>query len=95
MIGRGTRQMNATLESYEEPLRRIADEFMASLAVKGARKQVGKKPLGRVQEYLDELEHCTEKLTKVLLKVKELVIVTALISVFLWGVIDLFIRLGV
>ena len=77
-----------TLESYKEPLRRIADELMAS------RKPVEKKPLSRVQEYLEELEHCTEKLTSVLLKVKDLAIVAALLSLFLWEVIKFFIRLG-
>jgi len=88
MPGRGIRQMKS-LESYDEPLRRIVDELMAS------REHIEKKPLSRVQEYLEEAEHCTEKLTTILLKVERLVAVTAVLLFSIWGVIDLFIRLFV
>jgi len=77
-----------TLKSYEERLRRIADELMAS------RKRVEKKPLSRVQERLEGLERCTEILTRVLWKVTELAFMAALLSFFIWDVIKFFKRLG-
>ena len=79
--------MNVTFDNYQEPLRRIADEFMA------ANKRAAKKPLRRVQEYLEALEECTDKLIKFLLKVEKLAVVTAFISFFVWGAIRLLIEL--
>jgi hypothetical protein len=47
--------MNATLESYKEPIRRIADEFMDRRHVMASNDTRGKKPMRRVQEHLEEL----------------------------------------
>jgi hypothetical protein len=78
----------STRDSHKETLRRIADEMMAS------RKHPKKRPLSRVLEYLEGLEHCTERLTRVLSKVEALAFRAALLSIFIWEVIKLFKRLG-
>ena len=80
--------MIATLDNYQEPVRRIADEFIAA-------NNRAKKPLYRFREYLDALEGCAEQLTKLLIKVEHLAVMTALICFLVWGIIDHFIRLHV
>jgi hypothetical protein len=48
------------------------------------------KPLFRVQQYLVELKVSAILLRELLVEVKELVVMLALISFFVWGVLALF-----
>jgi FMN-dependent NADH-azoreductase len=75
--------MSATLDPFKNPLRRIADDLVT------ANKRAAKKPLCRVQEYLEALQECADKLIEFFLKVEKLVVIVALISFFIWGALHL------
>lgn len=75
--------MNATLESYQEPLRRIANEFIDERQGTTSKRKSDKKPLRRLQEYLEALEQCAEKLTQLTSKVNGLAFKLALLGLFL------------
>ncbi len=63
-------------------------------------ESANRKPLAHLQEYLDEMRVCVNKLqalleevNKLLVVVKESVFVLALIVLFAWAVVQLFTRL--
>jgi len=72
-----------TVESYKEPLRRIANELMEERQGTTSNRKSDKKPLGRVHEYLDALEQCAEKLTQLTSKVNGVAFKMALLALFL------------
>lgn len=78
--------MNATLESYKEPLRQIADEPMEERQGTRSNRKSDKKPLARVQEYLDALVQCAEKLTQLASKFHGLAFKVALLGLFLFEI---------
>ena len=94
--------MSTKAISYEVPLRFLASE-LATANRKRLRSSVPQiptvttkpqipntpKPLGRLEEYLVQLKHCTSLLREWLVEVKDASFVLALI----WGLIDLLIKL--
>lgn len=57
-----------------------------------SRNQAG-KPLFRLQQYLTELKVSVILCRELLVEVKEVIVLLGLIAFFLWGLIELFLRL--
>jgi hypothetical protein len=85
--------MSAAIKPYEYELRRMADELanaQSKLKLIGSPRP---KPLGRTQAYLVSFKECTVLLTDWLKEFKELMVVVSVICFFVWGVVDVLIKL--
>jgi hypothetical protein len=97
--------MSAAIQPYERQLRLIADEFIDAVNARRARERLSisqSKPLARFQDYLVQLKACTTRayewlleVNKLLLEVKQLIIITTLICVFACEVVGLMIKLDI
>ncbi|HKO44782.1 MAG TPA: hypothetical protein VJU84_16000 [Pyrinomonadaceae bacterium] len=86
--------MSAALKPYEYELRKMAAE-LASNAKRELKliDPASRKPLYRTKAYLVSFKECTVLLTEWLKEFKELIVVVSLICFFVWGVIDVMMKL--
>lgn len=86
--------MSTAIKPYEYELRRMAAE-LASNAKRELKliDPTSQKPLHRTQAYLISCKECTVLLTEWLKEFKELIVVVSLICFFVWGVIDVMMKL--